>query len=343
VGIFDIFLDDILTPIEVNSMCISNKYFNKISMLGYYTYYRMMNLSILILCLFIVSCSVQPVQSTKRVALVIGNDYAGTPLKLKSPVRDAKAMKNALRKVGFHVFYLENANQSEMNDALNTFVKELDEHTDGLFYFSGHGISGAEIAQKSNLPKEVNYLIPNNKSIYSTTTLIEPETLIAFRDVVRKMHESKNHLNIVIIDACRSQGVKVASLGDKGLKQEVADIFYDPSKRKTFFPTNLFVGYATLPNNPAREFGNASVYTKHILERIPQRGISITSLFDQVRESVKQEYSQKRKKIRQGHEAIGEAVPDLTYLQQLPEHLPLIEEDFYFAGETKKTPKIDTF
>jgi uncharacterized caspase-like protein len=321
-------------------MCLLNEYANKISMLARIGK-SVMRFPILMLCLFAVSSSVQAAQSFKRLALVIGNDYVGTPFELKSPIRDAKAMTETLRKLGFHVLYQENANLAEMNKAIEAFLKKLDKQTDGLFYFSGHGISGSRF-DKSDLKKEVNYLVPNDKEIINATTRIDPKALMAFADIVKKMDKRDSHLNIVIVDACRSPRVVLQDAGEKGLMQEVADMYYKDSYKKTYLPTNLFVGYATLSNTAAREFDNASIYTEHLLKLIQVPGLTITNLFDQVRESVKQEYKQKRALIKQGYKKKNKPVPDLSDLQQLPEHLPLMADDFYFAGKLK-APRIDTF
>jgi uncharacterized caspase-like protein len=335
-------------------MCLLNKYANKISMLDNIGK-SVMRFPILMLCLFAVSSSVQAAQSFKRLALVIGNDYAGTSLKLKSPVRDAKAMTEALRKLGFRVLYQENANQAEMKRAIEAFVKKLDEQTDGLFYFSGHGVSLPKTDSEKKV-NYVNYLVPNEKGIFNATTSIKPDTLISSQYVIKEMHDKEPHLNIVIFDACRSLpidsfGGKSLAFGGKSLARKVVNIEDDDASEgnegNTFLPTNLFVGYATLPNTNARESTTdnvaESIYTKHLLKFIQIPGLSITNLFDQVRDSVKQEYKQKRLKIIEILEKKGEAIPAVVEeLQQVPEHLPLMEQEFYFAGKLK-APRIDTF
>lgn len=314
------------------------------------------------LCLFAVSSSVQAVQSFKRVALVIGNDYAGTSLKLKSPVRDAKAMTEALRKLGFRVLYQENANQAEMKRAIEAFVKKLDKQTDGLFYFSGHGVSLPKTDSEKKV-NYVNYLVPNEKGLFNATTSIKLDTLISSQYVIKKMHDKEPHLNIVIFYACRSLpngsfggkslafGGKSLAFGGKSLVRKVVNIEDDDASEgnegNIFLPTNLFVGYATLPNTNARESTTdnvaESIYTKHLLKFIQMPRLSITNFFYQVRDSVEEEYKQKRVKIIQGHKEIGEAIPaDVEELQQVPEHLPLMEQEFYFAGKLK-APRIDTF
>jgi len=333
-------------------MCLLNQYANKISMLARYAGKSAMRFPLLMLCLFAVSSSVQAAQSFKRVALVIGNDYAGTPFELESPVRDAKAMAHVLQKLGFYVLYQENGNRAEIERAIDAFLKKLDKQTDGLFYFSGHGISGSKVDKSgyrvdnpdfNNLKKEVNYLVPNDKEIVNSTTPIDSKALITFGSVVKKMDKRKSHLNIVIVDACRSPGVVLSNAGEKGLMQEVADMYYKDSNKKTYLPTNLFVGYATLSNTVAREFGNSSIYTKHLLNFIETPGLTITDLFDQVRESVKQEYKQERKSMIQEFKKRNIPVPaEVALRQQLPEHVPLMEDDFYFAGKLK-APRIDTF
>ena len=98
------------------------------------------------------------IKSQKRVALVIGNsDYKVGPL--RNPAHDAEDIASVLRILGFAVQMKINANQREMEEAVNKFVQEIQNGDVALFYFSGHGIQ----------VKGENYLIPLGDSIESET------------------------------------------------------------------------------------------------------------------------------------------------------------------------------
>jgi hypothetical protein len=60
--------------------------------------------------------------SGKRVALIIGNaDYKFAPL--NNPVNDAEDMKTSLKKLGFDVIFLKNANYKSMDLGIKNFKK----------------------------------------------------------------------------------------------------------------------------------------------------------------------------------------------------------------------------
>jgi hypothetical protein len=87
-----------------------------------------------------------PELSHKRTALVIGNsDYSNHLFpSLENPVNDAKDLAVVLRKLGFEVIELLDANRQQMNRAIRSFRdKLLINQGVGLFYYSGHGVDYA--------------------------------------------------------------------------------------------------------------------------------------------------------------------------------------------------------
>jgi hypothetical protein len=77
-----------------------------------------------------------PLQDQKRVALIIGNaDYKVGPL--RNPARDAQDISGVLRTLGFTVQTKINVNQREMEEAVNRFIREIQNGDVALFYFSG--------------------------------------------------------------------------------------------------------------------------------------------------------------------------------------------------------------
>jgi len=132
----------------------------------------------------------QPAQE-QRVALVIGNSaYADAPL--RNPVNDARALAGELRRIGFKVTLLEDADLPKMFAAIRGFGDELRAGGVGLFYYAGHGVQ----------MRGRNYLIPVGAQI-------EREDEVVYRSldagqVLNKMETAGNRVNIVILDACRN-------------------------------------------------------------------------------------------------------------------------------------------
>ncbi len=81
----------------------------------------------------------QAALAEKRVALVIGNDkYANLPARaqLERAVNDARAVRQALKDVGFEVAEIENASRSAFNARWQQFLLTVAEGNVVAFYFS---------------------------------------------------------------------------------------------------------------------------------------------------------------------------------------------------------------
>ena len=159
-----------------------------------------------------------------RTALVIGNgDYSFAPL--ANPTNDAGDVAEALRKAGFEVTLLKDADIGETRTALRTFGQVLKEKGGvGLFFFAGHGVQ----------VKGENYLLPVGDGIGDVDDL-DNQTVSAAQ-IVEEMDAANNALNIVILDACRDNPF---TGGTKGLSR------IDSS-------SSLFVSYSTSPGSVGR-------------------------------------------------------------------------------------------
>lgn len=98
--------------------------------------------------------------AAERVALVIGNgQYAHSP-SLNNPPRDAAAIAQALRNLGFTVTGpLPDQSKVQMDAALKDFGQRAQNATAAVVYFAGHGI---EVTGS-------NYLIPIDAALQRDT------------------------------------------------------------------------------------------------------------------------------------------------------------------------------
>lgn len=127
----------------------------------------------------------------RRVALVIGNAaYEDAPL--VNPVNDARAVADALSRLGFATTKVENADQRALKRAIDAFGDALKAGGVGLFYFSGHGMQ----------IKGRNYLVPVGAALAGESD-VEYEGVDAGR-VLAKMADAGNPMNLVFLDACRN-------------------------------------------------------------------------------------------------------------------------------------------
>src|SRR5262249_22948572 len=131
------------------------------------------------------------VAQQRRTALVIGNAaYKDAPL--VNPVNDAADMATALKRLGFDVTILRNANLQTMEDNIEAFSIKLRQGGMGLFYYAGHGVQ---------IDGE-NYLIPVGELIASQVQARARS--VAVGTVLGAMRDARNELNVVILDACRN-------------------------------------------------------------------------------------------------------------------------------------------
>lgn len=201
-----------------------------------------------------------------RLALLIGNaSYRVSPL--RNPVNDVRLMEAALKQAGFRVFRAENANRREMQRMVREFGELLKKNGGvGLFYFSGHGLQ----------VKGGNYLVPVDADI-------QAEDEVAFdsldaQSVLEKMESAGNRMNMLILDACRSNPFMSSSRNAaRGLAQMNA-------------PSGTIVAYATSPGNVALDGSGAnSPYTQHLAKAILQPGVPVEEVFKQVRTAVRRD------------------------------------------------------
>ena len=128
----------------------------------------------------------------RRVALVIGNGAYRHGPSLRNPVNDARAVGDALRRIGFEVIDGLDLDIQEMLDKVELFEQRLAGALVALVYYAGHGVS----------VDGVNYLIPVDAEP-DTQFALQRET-ISSDDLLRQVMERQDRVSILILDACRS-------------------------------------------------------------------------------------------------------------------------------------------
>ena len=181
----------------------------------------------MILCGILAALLVASSEATaeRRSALVIGNgDYRIGPL--RGPTHDARNMADALRQSGFSVEECVDCDKREMETAIRDFGTRINRGGVGLFYYAGHGM---EVGG-------VNYLIPIRASIQAEDEI--PYEAVDVGRVLSKMESASNRVNILILDACRSNPYSRSFRSSTaGLKAMDA-------------PSGSILAYATAPDLP---------------------------------------------------------------------------------------------
>jgi len=200
--------------------------------------------------------------SSPRHALVIGNgNYAGAQ-KLTNPGRDANAMAKVLKQLGFDVTLLLDLDLRQMNQAVSEFARELKGRENAaVVYYAGHAV---EVGG-------VNYLLPVSSQINSAADL-KYEAMNVQR-VLDNLQNSRDGLNILMIDACRNNPFRAFRSLDN--KRGVA---------RMNAPLGTFISSATASGDFAEDgFGKNSPYTTAVIKHITTPGLTLEQVFKQVR------------------------------------------------------------
>lgn len=209
-------------------------------------------------------------EKQRRTALVIGNSkYEFSPL--SNPANDARDMAGLLKKLGFVVTLKINANQEQMEGAINNFGKKLSAGGVGLFYYAGHGVQ----------MNGQNYLIPVGSKIKRQKDVRYKAVNVG--QVLDEMGYAGNGFNIAILDACRDNPLpKSFRSSARGLTRVNS-------------PEGTLIAFSTSPGSTAADGeGRNGLYTKYLLKFMKTPGISVEEVLKRVSRSVKNETHKKQ-------------------------------------------------
>ena len=189
-----------------------------------------------------------------KVALIIGNSRYEHFNPLANTLNDANAIQKILKDKGFDVLYLKDGDLKSMKKIVRKFSQKLKHGGVGFFYYSGHGL---EVNGK-------NYLIPINAEIPEEDE-VEFESLPVDM-IINKMESSHNRLNIIVLDACRSNPFSKGSGG--GLAQ-----INNNAK-------GMYIAFATAPGKVASDgrAGGNGLFTKYLIKYINQPNLSLNEV-----------------------------------------------------------------
>jgi formylglycine-generating enzyme required for sulfatase activity len=235
-------------------------------------------LSFFFLYMLLLVCSSLAV-ARERVALVIGN-AAYQSQSLTNPVNDAKAVAKVLRLLHFDVTLVTDVNQEQMETAILDFGKKLRKDKEAVFYYSGHGVQY----------QGENYLIP----VDAISRIEVPGHLrsraIELGYILELMVEKGSGMNIVLLDACRSNPFKSIFLSrEKGLGMEKG--LATLSRRAD----GMLISYATSPGDIALDgTGRNSPYTTRLVELMMIPDLPVEMMFNKLRSMVSSDTASKQ-------------------------------------------------
>jgi Caspase domain len=152
-------------------------------------------LGLLLSTLGLVACLAGPAQAEKRVALLLGNNgYENLP-RLDRAISDARALGEALKKLGFRVFVGEDQSRRSMSEAFLAFDRTIELGDTALFFFAGHGF---EIHGQ-------NYLLPTDvPAATDGQEELVRDAAFAVERIVDRLQARGARIAILVLDACRN-------------------------------------------------------------------------------------------------------------------------------------------
>ena len=210
----------------------------------------------------------------KRIALVIGNSAYRDAQELPNPRNDARAVGEALQRLGFEVDTELDLTQSDLQTALREFGYQAELADVAVVFYAGHGI------QISN----ENYLLPVDAMLRRERDLIYEALPLA---VVMDEVAQARRLGLVIVDACRDN--PLADRLRQALGPVRSGLVGTGLARIEDVPSDTMVAFSTRPGEIAIDgAGQNSPYTEALLRHLEEPGIELNLLFRKVRDTVLQ-------------------------------------------------------
>jgi hypothetical protein len=204
-------------------------------------------------------------QDGPRYALVVGNSSYEGMADLENPVNDAQDIQAALKRLGFTVSTITDADLSTMEDAVLAFGRQLegDSRALGLFYYAGHAVQS----------DGSNYLIPSDTEISNEAFL--KTKAISSQAILEVMQRARNAVNLVFLDACRDNPFGWARSASRGLTAVANQ------------PPGSIVVYATSAGSVAQDGdGRNGVFTSALLQNLELPGLDLNQVLDRTAASV---------------------------------------------------------
>ena len=198
----------------------------------------------------------------RKVALVIGVKSYTAVAPLSNTINDAMDVSASLRSKGFEVIeVLDPQTKYDLRNAAIKFSKMLEDNPEGvgMLYYSGHGMQ----------LDGVNYLIPATATLDIKADV--EEQCLNMDYFLRTMEANGNHLNIVVLDACRNNPFRSFSRSaEKGLSMVSA-------------PKGSYIVYATKPGSVASDGnGRNGLFTSKLLKFLAEPNLNIEQVFKKV-------------------------------------------------------------
>jgi len=205
----------------------------------------------------------------RRVALVIGNSAYPNAV-LANPAFDADLVSASLRKVGFDVMEVKDADFAKFDAALTRFVSKEEGADIALFYFAGHGFA---LAGDDLRPR--NYLMTTSADMSATSDAVLRRDGFSIDEVLKRI-SAPAKVTLAFIDACRNDPFHRGA-GDRGFEPIAVSL-----------SRQIYIGMSTHLGKTAIDGvgGMGSPFAQAFVEQMTTPGLRIDDAFRALRKEV---------------------------------------------------------
>ncbi len=198
-----------------------------------------------------------------KYALVIGVQNYSSIKQLRHSLNDANDIASVLESRGFKVDLLRDPKtNTEIKAAIRRYFNTVTKGTVGIIYYSGH----------ATVHDGNNYLIPANAQVETPADL---DDQCVKMDYVMNSLNTNDNLNILILDACRTNDIKGVT---KGITDGLVSV--DP-------PQGSIVLFAAQPGHTASDgTGRNGLFTSKLLRYINEPNLDISAILKKVKQDV---------------------------------------------------------
>ena len=209
-----------------------------------------------------------------RLALVIGVDNYDNVSSLQKANNDARAVSTTLEGLGFRVTQLIDADRRAFSRAISSFASDVGPGDEAVFYFAGHGIQVD--GRNYLLPADVPSVRPGEEEF------VVNESIAADR-VLSAIEGQGAQVTVLILDACRNNPFPPEGGRSVGSRSGLGRM--DPPKG-SFILFSAGTGQEALDRLSESDPNPNSVFTRALLPRLREKGLTIRDLVQEVRVEV---------------------------------------------------------
>ena len=207
----------------------------------------------------------------RRIALVIGNRlYKKAPL--TNPTFDADQVSDSLKKIGFDVTEVKDADFATLDAAITDFVAKEnapDKPDIVLFYYAGHGFA------LSDGLRHRNYLMSTSSDLSSPSEAILRRDGMPLDEIINRI-SAPARITLAFVDACRNDPFHRGA-GDRGFERVQV-----PLERQLYIGMSTQLGMTALDG----EEGQGSPFAQAFVKIIATPGLRIDDAFRNLRDEV---------------------------------------------------------